>query len=132
MLNKAALRNALFTDCKALGLQFQTCNPFLFSATFVNCNLNLCSFFGLSLAKTNFQECSLQEVDFTKSDLSAAVFGQCDLSRAQFNDTNLQKADLRTAYGFDIDAELNKLKGAHFSRQNLHGLLGKYQIRIED
>ncbi|WP_311316321.1 pentapeptide repeat-containing protein [Kaistella jeonii] len=70
--------------------------------------------------KSNFQK-----------NLSSADFTDCDLSQTIFQNTNLEKADFRSAFNYTIDPENNRLKGAKFSLAGISGLLGKYQIKIE-
>jgi len=114
-----------------MGLQFATCDDFLFTATFENCILNFSSFYKMKLKKTVYKNCNLSEVDFTEADLSAALFDHCDLAKALFENTILEKTDFRTAYNYSIDPELNKLKKARFSLPGIAGLLDKYDIDIE-
>ncbi|WP_020402017.1 pentapeptide repeat-containing protein [Gracilimonas tropica] len=125
------IRDCRFKECKLIGLQFDSCNDFSFSADFESCNLNLSSLFGVKLNNRTFKNCSLQEVDLTQADLKGTVFDNCDLSKATFSATLLQKADLATSYNFSIDPELNQLEGAKFSLQGLPGLLEKYGIEIQ-
>ena len=130
-LNQTAFKTVWFTDCTLQGLHFEHCNPFLFEVHFDGCTLDQSSFFKLKLKKTKFLNASLQGVDFAEADLSQSVFDNCDLARAVFVYTILEKADLRTAYNYTIDPELNRLKKAKFSRAGLGGLLGKYEIEID-
>ncbi|MAT58674.1 MAG: hypothetical protein CMF23_11950 [Ignavibacteriae bacterium] len=131
-ISSAAFNNAQFIDCKILGVHFETCNDFGFSVKFENCILDHSSFLGIKMNKTNFISCKMEEVDFAKSDLTNSVFTDCDLKRAMFNRTNLTKADLSTSYNFSIDPEINKIKRAKFSVNNLSGLLDKYEIVIKN
>ena len=73
----------------------------------------------------------MQETDFAECDLTEAVFNNCDLMNAIFDSTILIKADLRTAFNFSINPEQNNIKKAKFSINGLPGLLGKYDIEIE-
>ena len=73
----------------------------------------------------------MREVDFTDADLSGASLDKTDLQLALFENTNLEKADLRTAYNYSINPEINKIKKAKFSLDGLPGLLGKYDIVIQ-
>lgn len=130
-LTLTAFRDARFLNCKMLGLQFDTCNEFGFAVYFENCNLNNSNFYKTKLKATVFKNVVLQEVDFTESDLAAAVFEDCDLLGATFENTNLEKADFRTSFNFAIDPELNRIKKAKFSQNGLAGLLGRYDIDIE-
>jgi uncharacterized protein YjbI with pentapeptide repeats len=130
-LNKTAFKGIRFTNCKLLGLRFETCDQFLFSVEMQDCSLKLASFFGLKLAKTIFRNSGLEEVDFADADLNNSLFDHCNLSGAIFENTNLEKADLRTSYNYSINPELNKLRKAKFSHAGIAGLLDKYDIEIE-
>ena len=114
-----------------MGLRFENCSDFLFTADFDHCQLNLSSFTGMKLKRTKFNNSTLCEVDFSGADLSHALFENCDLSRAVFERSLLEKADFRTAYNFSIDPEMNKIKKAKFSAAGIAGLLNKYDIEIE-
>ena len=130
-LKNTAMNDIRFIGCKLVGVQFEECNPFLFSVNFENCVLKLAVFFKVKLKKTRFKNCNLQETDFTEADMTEAVLDNCDLQRAIFQRTNLEKADLRTSSHYSIDPETNKIKKARFSRMGIAGLLDKYGIVIE-
>jgi uncharacterized protein YjbI with pentapeptide repeats len=51
---------------------------------------------------------------------------------AVFSDSNLEKVDFRKSNFYSIDLEQNRVKKAKFSLHGLPGLLGKYNIEIED
>lgn len=128
---RTALRNVSFRDCKLLGLRFDHCNEFLFEVHLENCMLNHSSFYKRKMKKAVFKHCKLMEVDFTETDLTGALFDSCDLSGAIFDQTVLEKANLVTAYGYQVNPENNRIKKARFSSSGLAGLLGKYDIIIE-
>lgn len=128
---KTSFQDVKFKDCKMLGLRFEHCDPFNLSFSFDNCMLNHSSFYLVKLKKTLFKNCQLQECDFTETDLSSAALDDCDLARSTFENTILEKADLRTAYNYAIDPELNRVKRARFSLSGVPGLLGRYDIDIE-
>ena len=130
-LEKTAVKDIQFKECKLLGVHFETCDEFLFAVGFENCLLNLSSFYKRKLKKTKFINCSLHEADFAEADLGSSVFDNCDLANAIFQHTNLEKADFRTSYNYSIDPELNKIKKAKFSIPSVTGLLDKYDIEIE-
>lgn len=130
-LDKTALRDIQFKDCKMLGLHFDTCNEFGLSFSFEGCQLNYSSFYTTKIKKTIFRNSQLQEVDFAESDLSSSVFENCDLSLASFKNTILEKADFRTSFNYSIDPEINRIKNAKFSLLGISGLLDKYDIEIE-
>lgn len=131
VIDGAGFRDAKFTGCKVLGVDFTRCNKFMFSFSFKECTLDYCTFFGTKLKKTNFARCTLKEVDFSEADLSASVFSDCDLSGTRFVNTILEKADFRTAQNFDIDPNINRMKKARFSALNLIGLLSRYNLDID-
>jgi uncharacterized protein YjbI with pentapeptide repeats len=73
----------------------------------------------------------LNGVDFTEANASDIAFNNCTFHEAIFENTNLLKSDLSRAEGFNIDPEINKIKGARFSASNLSGLLYKYDLKID-
>ncbi len=131
IIKNCTFRDVRFEECKMLGLQFHTCNKFLFSASFTRCMVNLSSFYQLNLKNTSFIASSLREVDFSECNLTQARFDECDLADALFDHTNLEKADLRTATNFRIDPDNNRIRKARFSMQGALSLLAKYNIDIE-
>jgi len=131
-LNNTAFRDVKFKGCKMMGLRFEDCNSFGFSIALEDCTLNHASFFQVKMRKTVFKNTSLMEVDFSEADVSESIFHDCPLSMAVFNRTNLEKCDFRTAFGYSIDPEKNRLKNARFSTSGISGLLDKYHLMIED
>lgn len=125
-----AFRDVTFESCKMLGLHFDQCNAFAFSASFESCLLNHSSFYGMTISTLVFKGTQLEGVDFVDADLRKAVLSGCDLQNAVFDNTNLTKVDFRTCQGFSIDPERNQIKGAYFSQEGLIGLLDKYKVRV--
>lgn len=130
-LTRTAFRNIRFRDCKLLGLRFDHCNEFLFEVHFENCILHHSSFYRRKIKKAVFNQCKLLEVDFTEADLTGVLFDSCDLTGAVFEQTILEKANLVSAFGYQINPESNHIKKARFSSSGLAGLLGNYDIVIE-
>jgi fluoroquinolone resistance protein len=128
---ETAFREVKFTTCKMLGLHFDNCNAFLLSVNFEGCQLNLSSFYQLSLKNSLFKNCTLHEVDFSEADLTSATLYNCDLAGAIFDQTSLEKADLRYSYNFSIDPEKNRIRKAKFSQEYVAGLLYKHDISVE-
>jgi len=128
--HKTALKEVIFSNCKILGVDFSVCNPFLLDIAFSDCQLNLASFYKLKLKGTKFINCTMQETDLVEANLSNAVFNNSDLRGATFEKTLLEKADFRTAYNYIFDPDLNQIKGAKFSKEEVVGLLSKYAISI--
>jgi len=125
------LKTVHFRNCKLLGIQFQSCNDFLFTVNFEECILDYSSFANKKMPKTQFNSCSAKEVTFIGANLTNAIFENCNLDNAIFNDTQLAGADFRTAYNYKIDPEYNPMKKAKFSNAGIVGLLDKYDIKIE-
>lgn len=130
-LTGTALRNVKFIDCKMLGINFENCNKFGLGISFENCVANHCIFYKTKLRKTHFKNSQLHETDFAECDLTNSTFDNCDLTRATFENTILENVNFKTAYNFEIDPEINRIKKARFSIENISGLLTKYDIRIE-
>jgi uncharacterized protein YjbI with pentapeptide repeats len=126
-----SLKTVLFTNCKLLGIQFNSCTDFLFAVSFQDCVLDYSSFANKKMPKTNFNSCSMKEVSFIGSILSNSVFENCNLDNAIFNDTQLNEVNFLTAYNYKIDPEFNPMKKAKFSTQGIPGLLEKYDIKIQ-
>ncbi len=129
-ISSTAFRDVKFIGCKLLGLHFDECNTFLLEMSFDNCQLNLASFYKLSLKKTVFRNCILHEVEFAEADLSQSQFLSCDLSGAIFDNTNLEKSDFRTSINYSINPKGNKIKKAQFSIPDVIGLLDAFDIKI--
>ncbi|SHG73418.1 pentapeptide repeat-containing protein [Flagellimonas flava] len=123
-------KETVFRGSKLVGLRFEDCNDLLLSMRFQSCNLTLASFFGLSLQGTHVVDCLLVETDFSEADLSQALFDQCNLEKALFHRTLLYQTDFTTSFNLDIDPEQNQLKKTQFSKENLIGLLKKYDIVV--
>lgn len=131
-LNKTAIRDVVFKECKLLGLRFDRCDSFGLSFSFDGCQLNHSAFSKTKIKKMHFRNSQLQGVDFSETDLSGAVFEYCDLLDAVFDFSVLEGTDFRTAYNYSIDPQTNKIKKAKFSMDGIKGLLDKFDIRIED
>jgi fluoroquinolone resistance protein len=127
---EAVVRDAIFRGCKLTGADFSGERDFT-SFRFEDCLLDYCNFERLKIKNTCFIRCSLKEADFTGADLHGAQFDACVLTGAVFAQTNLEHADFRTAQGFSIDPERNRLRKAKFSLFSVVGLLDKYGIVVE-
>ncbi|MFD3000361.1 pentapeptide repeat-containing protein [Pontibacter toksunensis] len=130
-IDHTGLKQVGFYNCKVMGVDFSSCQEFLFSVSFSNCILDFVSFFRRKIRKTTFDGCSIKEANFTQTDLSGSCFSDCDLSRTIFDQTILEKVDLRTASNYSIDPETNKIRKARFSLTGLPGLLEKHAIVVD-
>lgn len=130
-LEKSSFQDCTFAQCKMLGLAFDNCNPFNLSMQFKECILSHASFSGLNLTQCGFDQCDLTGVDFGYCDLTQAKLTNCKMTDTLFEQTILQKADMRDSINYQIDPDNNTIKGARFSKEEIIGLLAKYQIIIE-
>jgi len=101
------------------------------SLGFKNCRLELSTFYQLKLKQTLFTDCKLTSVDFTETDLTRSTFENCDLKQTIFDRSILEHVNFESAYNFSIDPEINRIKNAKFSKENISGLLDKYKIKIK-
>jgi len=129
-LPDTTLSNAIFKDCKIMGVIFSECRDFLFSVQFESCQLDYASLMNRKMPKTKFIKCSMKDANFSQANLSGSLFDECDLSGTIFNKTDLSFTNFTTAYNYSIEPELNNLKKAIFSIHGLGGLLDKYGIKI--
>lgn len=130
-LNNAKLQGVAFIDCKLLGLNFFQARDFAFEVYFNNCLMDFASFDSKKLNSSEFKNCKMHEVNFTKADLSKSTLYNCDLYEAIFAQTNLSGVDFTSSTNFDIDPEINSIKKAKFSSQDLFRLLTRHNIIIE-
>lgn len=131
MIKRTAFRAVEFESCKLVGLRFEDASDFAFECSFRDCRLDLSTFSGRDLRHSVFERCSLKETDLAGANLSGVALTECDLTDAIFDATNLEKADLRTAFNFAIDPDLNRISKARFARTGLAGLLRKYDLEID-
>jgi len=130
-LGGTSLKTVHFSNCKLLGIHFNTCADFMFAVSFNDCILDYASFSNKKMPKTKFNSCSMKEVTFIGTNLSNSVFDNCNLDHAVFNDTELKEVNFLTAYNYKIDPEFNPMRKAKFSMQGIPGLLDKYDIKIQ-
>lgn len=120
-----------FIRCQMSGAVFTNCKGLNFTANFMGCDLRYSIFVDCSMIKTRFEKCRIIEAKIADANLSEAVFYDCDFAGTTFQHVKLQKADLRNSINFIIDPTTNMLRGAHFSRESLEGLVLGFRIKIE-
>jgi fluoroquinolone resistance protein len=130
--SSTGLRDIKFKASKLIGADLSGCKEMFLSFSFEKCTLDYSSFQNKKITNTIFRECSMKETDFSESDLSGSSFIKCDLSGAVFFETVLEKADLASSFNYSINPEKNRISCARFSLDGVTGLLGKYNIIIED
>lgn len=130
-VDNSTFQEVTFEKCNLLGIHFDACKSFLFATHFIECRLNLCSFYQMNLRNSTFKNCSLQECDFVEANLSGISLDGCDLLGASFDRTILEKTDFREAIHYSFDPNSNKIKGAKFEKLGVLRLLDQYQIIID-
>ena len=68
--------------------------------------------------------------DFTGTNLEGVVFDEVDLTDAVFERTRLEGADFRTATGWRIRPDENRVRGAKFRRDDLEGLVSGWRLDL--
>lgn len=129
-INYVAFRTATFNHCKIKEVNFAMCNKLIFEITFNDCILDFSKFYTLKIKETIFKNCSLIAVDFMATDLSGVVFDNCDLYKSEFTKAIANKTNFKTSYNYTIDPSKTSLKKAIFSKENLKGLLYKFDLII--
>lgn len=125
-----AFLNARFTDCKMLGIAWNSVNGFL-TASYDRCILNNNIFSDMNLSKFRFTSCSLVETLFHHTKLRYAVLDDCDLSGCQFSQADLSFADFTTSRNYYIDARENTLHKTEFSLPEAASLLNNLDIILK-
>ena len=120
-----------FKSCKLMGLRFDQCSQFLLAMNFDRCKLDFSSFYQVKLAGAQVVNCSCLECDFVEANFSQGSFEGSDLTKATFDQTNLEKTIFTNAINIELDPERNQIKGATFDRDQLPGLLSKYELNIQ-
>ncbi len=130
VVNNTGFKNINFVNSKLTGINFSTCNNFLFQVSFTGCNLKLTNFEKTKLTETLFENCNLTESYFAETNLEKAIFENCNLNLSIFSYTNLKSSDFSTSYNYTINPDENSIKKAKFSLIGLPGLLSNFGIEI--
>ena len=104
-----ALRGVELVGCKLMGIDWTGVARFP-DVTFVDCNLDYCSFVGLVLKKLAVRGSSFVEANFIDVDLGGARFEGCRLTGARFERCDLRAARFPDADGLLIDPAANQIK----------------------
>jgi fluoroquinolone resistance protein len=131
-MDNARIKDVTFFGCNFIGVDLSVCSPFLWKASFDECQMDLIIAKEMNLKGINFTNCSLKEADFTEANLTSATFDNCNLERAIFHRTNLEKTDFTSAINYSFDPAGNILKKTLFSSSGVRGLLAPFDIIIRD
>jgi fluoroquinolone resistance protein len=97
---------------------------------FNECDISLCSFFGLDLSKSRIVKCTARETVFAEANLTRAVLFGTDFSDSRFLHTDLTEADFTGATNYAIAPDANRLKGTRFALPEAIRLLSGLDIVI--
>lgn len=126
------LDDVVFSDCKMTGAAFgDRSGSHRLSASFAGCILDNALFCSVKAPKTAFRKCRMHETVVERCDFRESIFDACDMAGIAFTASDLAGTDFTTSYGWTIDPEDNKIRGARFSLPTLPGLLTKYRIKVE-
>ncbi len=129
-LDGCRMQNVEFIDCKIVGVEFFKCERTFFSANYKNSFLHYCNFSDLSMKSTIFKGSRVKETHFINTSLIGSDFKDVDLEGTVFHHCDLSKADFTGATHYEIDPQVNKIKGAKFSLPEAIGLLRGFDIIV--
>jgi uncharacterized protein YjbI with pentapeptide repeats len=130
-MDNAGIKDVTFFGCNFIGVDLSVCSPFLWKASFEECQMDLIIAREMNFKGTQFINCSLKEADFTEANLTSVSFENCNLERAIFLRTNLEKTDFSEAFGYSFNPAANTLKKTLFSTSGVRGLLSSFDIIIK-
>lgn len=84
----------------------------------------------MDLQRVSFEKCVAEEVDFRGANLTGANLTFTDFSGSFFKHTVLERADFTHASNYQIDVNLNKVKGARFMLPEAISLLRSLDIEL--
>lgn len=121
-----------FEGCKLVGVNFSICNELGLNVHFDGCILDAANFEGMDLRQVSWSGGRAREVDFTGANCEKVVFEGLDLAGASFERTRLERADFRTATGWRIQPDQNRIRHAKFRRDQLEGLLMGWELDLDE
>jgi uncharacterized protein YjbI with pentapeptide repeats len=131
-VKRSRFANAVFEECKIVGINFYACDQLVFDIVFDRCHLLNCNFSDLKMKGSKFQGCDLRGCDFQNVFLVGADFDLSSFSETLFHACDLEKASFRGSHGYAIDPRTNKIAKATFSAPEVLSLVECFGIRIED
>ncbi len=131
-LDGCRIQDALFENCKLVGLDFTRCEQRFLALQFKKCVICMANFSDLPLKNTLFQGCKILDTFFTNANLTNADFEESDLKGTTFHNTNLTKANFCHAINYSIHPATNTLSKARFSNPEVLSLLLALNIIIDE
>lgn len=125
------LAGVLFSECKLLGVHFTECNKFGFAPSFEGCLIDQSVFQQNTWKKGRFVKNLIRSCDFMECGLREAVFDDTTFENTRFSQCDLSRADFRSAAGYAIDPQGNRISKARFSMPEAESFLTFLGIRLD-
>jgi len=91
------------------------------SAVFSNCNFTRANFAGAEFECVDFKNCDLSEAEFSNGRLTYTNFSQCNVNRLSFHNTSFNLVDLSWTDLSNIDFSYAIIDEVHFHNSDLEG-----------
>lgn len=124
------LQDVMFQGCKVVGFDFASCNTLGLVVRLEECVADSAYFEGMDAKGVAWKGGRAHGADFTGANLEGAVFDGVDLTDAVFERTRLEGADFRSATGWRIRPDENRVRGAKFRREDLEGLVSGWHLDL--
>ena len=128
----AGFQEVDLVGCKALGVRWDTCNPFLFSLKATDSQLDYGCWVGVDLSRSRFKGGSLREADFTEVNGQGLIMADVDVTGARWERCSLQGAAFSEMRGWVMDLQENEVRGMKVDREALPGLVATWGLELTD
>jgi fluoroquinolone resistance protein len=96
------------------------------------CDLSYTNFMGVNISKSVFTNCDIKESDLTQANAEYVVFDECDFEKTIVFATDLKNSLFTHCINYAFNPAENRVKGAKFTRENVHNLLLPFGVIIID
>lgn len=129
----ATVRGATFRTCRLLGVDIGAWRDdgLGIEAAFLDCDLDHLVVSGVDLRACRFEGGHAHSSEWVRADLRKVRFDAIDLSGARFSRCDLREADLRSALGYRIDPEANRVKGLRVALPDALGFLTALGLDVD-
>ena len=124
------LQDVTFRESKLVGFDFASCNALGFRVHMEDCIADAVNGEATDFRNVTWKGGRAHGADFTGANLEGLAFDGVDLTGALFGQTKLAGADFRTATGWRIRPDENRIRGAKFRRDDLSGLVEGWDLDL--
>lgn len=128
----AAFQQVEMQACKAMGVRWDTCSPFLFELHAHESVLDYCCWAGVDLSRSRFAGGSMREADFSEVQGEGMRLTGVDVTGARWERCRLKGATFEDAKGLELDVSLNAVRGMRVDRASLPGLVLPWGVEVTD